>query len=172
MSTQYVWIREEGPGPLVLVRKALLDFWRGVSAPAGERSDYGRACAIGEVGCVDIKGGSVLVLGDDPLRTTWLPKPQGGMFVRWVAADDEAQALAATEAGADATWTPTGCTFTTAGGVHVLFPASCAGSIATSGQSLSFELREGDYNVATAVLEHDNATVLVYRLVWRPKVKR
>ena len=171
VGTEHVWIREQGPGPLVLVRKSMLESWRGVNAPAGERSDYGRACAIGEVGCVELKGGSALVLGDDPLETTWLPKAQGGMFVRWIAADSEAAALAATEAGADATWTPTGCTFTTAGGVHVLFPASVKGSDSSTGASLSLELLEGDYNVTSAILEHDEATVLVYRLLWRPKAR-
>jgi hypothetical protein len=152
----------------------LLDFWLGLNAPAGERSDYGRACAVGEVGSLDMKGGAALVLGDDPLRTTWLPRVQGGMFVRWVAAQDEASAIAATDAGADATWTPTGCTFTTAGGEHVLFPASLTGADAgkQGSESLRFELREGDYNVSSAMLEQSNATVLVYRLVWRPKTKR
>ena len=153
-----------------MVRKVLLDFWRGVTAPAGERSDYGRACAVGEVGSIEIKGGHVLVLGDDPLRTTWVPKPQGGMFVRWVAAEDEAAAMAAVDAGADATWTPTGCTFTTAGGVHLLFPASVSGSDATR-ECLAFELKEGDYNVTSAMLEQGDSTVLVYRLLWRPKSK-
>lgn len=167
---QHVWISEQGPGPLVVVRKATLDFWHGVNAGAGERSDYGRACAIGEVGCVEMKAGTALVLGDDPLRTTWLARPQGGMFLRWVAGDDEAAVLAATDTGADATWSPTGCTFTTAGGDHVLFRASVAGADAGS-DSLTFDLREGDYDILSAILE-DKATVLVYRLVWRPKSRR
>ena len=167
----HVWISEQGPGPLVVVRKSLLGYWRGLNVPGGERSDYGRACAIGEVGCIDIRGGGVLVLGDDPLRTTWLPKPQGGMFVRWVAASDEAAAIAATESGADATWTPTGCTFTTAGGEHLLFPASQAGEDTTQ-ERLAFELREGEFAVSSAMLEDGDATVLVYRLVWRPQARR
>jgi hypothetical protein len=91
----------------VLVRKALLDSWRGVTARGTERSDYARACGAGEVGAIDVKGGSALVLGDDPLLTTWIAKPQGGIFVRWVIAKDEAGALAAMDAGAEATWMPT-----------------------------------------------------------------
>jgi len=168
---KHVWISESGPGPLVVVRKTLLDSWRGVNAPAGESSDYGRACTVDELGCVDIKGGVALVLGDDPLRTTWIPKPQGGMFVRWVTADDEAAAIAATDTGADATWTPTGCTFTTAGGAHVLFAASAAGTDVTSEGGLTFDLREGEYSVSSAMLEQRTASVLVYRLVWRPKTR-
>jgi hypothetical protein len=167
-DTQHVWVREEGPGPLVVVRRVMLDFWRGTTAPAGERSDYGRACAIGEIGCVDMKGGSALVLGDDPLKTTWLPRPQGGMFVRWIAGESEATVLAALDTGADATWSPTGCAYTTAGGGHVLFPAARAGTEAQA-QGLTFELREGDYDILSAVLEQGDATALVYRLVWRPK---
>jgi hypothetical protein len=170
-ETQQVWISEQGPGPLVVVRRVMLDFWRGLNAAAGERSDYGRACAVGEVGCVDTRGGSALVLGDDPLMTTWLARPQGGMFVRWVSADSEAAALSATDTGADATWSPTGCTFTTAGGDHVLFRASVAGTEAGA-DALTFDLREGDYDILSAVLEQDRATVLVYRLVWRPKSRQ
>lgn len=167
---QHIWIVGQGPGPLVLVRKALLDFWCGVDAPAGQRSDYGRACGVSEIGCLDMKGGTALVLGDEPLRTTWLPKPQGGMFVRWIAGDDETSALAALETGADATWTPTGCSFTTAGGEHVLFPAAETGANAAT-ECLKLELREGDYDVLCAVLDGGSASVLVYRLIWRPKTK-
>jgi hypothetical protein len=163
-----VWISDRGPGPLVVVRKVLLDFWQGAEAVAGERSDYGRACAVGEIGCVEMKGGSALVLGDDPLRTTWIAKPQGGIFVRWVAADDEAAAIAATEVGADATWSPTGCSFTTGGGAHVLFAASVPGRDAMR-ESLTFDLREGDYDVTSAMLEQGTASVIVYRARWRPK---
>ena len=165
---QQRWVVGQGPGPLVVVRKALLASWRGLDAPAGQRSDYGRACAISEIGCLDLKGGTALVLGDEPLRTTWLAKPQGGMFVRWIAGDDETGALAALETGADATWSPTGCAFTTAGGEHVLFPAAATGENAAQ-ECQRFELREGDYDVLSAVLDEGRASVLVYRLVWRPK---
>ena len=165
---QNVWITDQGPGPLVVVRKVLLDFWHGAEAPAGERSDYGRACAVGEIGSIDMKGGSALVLGDDPLRTTWLPKSQGGIFIRWIAADDEAGAIALTDLGADATWTPTGCTFSTGGGDHVLFAGRSHGRDALK-DSLTFELREGEYDVTSATLEKGRASVVVYRVSWRPK---
>lgn len=170
----HVWVSEKGPGPLVVVRKAFLRDWHGVSAPSGSASDYGRACAIGEVGVIEMKGGVALVLGDDPLKTTWLARPHGGLFVRWIAADDEASALGALDAAADTTWSPTGCSYTTAGGAHVLFPASMNGddALAKEGASLTFDLRDGDYDVTTTVLEQGRASIIVYRLVWKPKARR
>ncbi len=170
----HVWVSEKGPGPLVVVKKALLAEWRGVESTPGSASDYGRACHVGEVGAIEMKGGFALVLGDDPLRTTWLPRPYGGLFVRWIAADDEASAIAALDAGADSTWSPTGCIFSTTGGAHVLFPASTRGAdaLAAAGSSLSFELKEGDYDVTTTALEQGGASILVYRLTWKPKARR
>jgi hypothetical protein len=171
-TLQHVWISDPAAGPLVVVRKALLDFWGGDSETGRDGlSDCARARAVRELGALDMKGGSALVLGDGPTRTTWLPKPQGGMFVRWVSASNEAAALAATDAGADATWMPTGCTFATGGGAHVLFPASSSGATARE-ERLAFELPEGDYDILCSVLETADASVLVYRLMWRPRARR
>jgi hypothetical protein len=170
-TPQHVWISDPAAGPLVLVREALLDFWGGERVSAGGRSDCARAREVREIGCVEMKGGSALVLGNGAAPTTWLPRPQGGALVRWLAGEDEAAAIAATGAGAEATWTPTGCSFPSAGGAHVLLPAVAQGS-ETERARLGCVMPAGDYDLLCADLEHGGASVRVYRLLWRPSVRR
>ncbi|MBX3190177.1 MAG: hypothetical protein KF819_24330 [Labilithrix sp.] len=170
-EASHVWVCPRGPGPLVMVRKALLASWRGVNASGTDRSDYARACGAGEIGAIEVKGGTVLVFGDDPLRTTWIARPRGGVLVRWVTAKDEAGALAALDAGADSTWMPTGCTFSTAGGEHQLFDAAEVGA-EPSDERVKLELLAGEYDIATAVLDRGDATVIAYRFLWRPPARR
>jgi hypothetical protein len=171
-TAQHVWISDLTAGPLVLVREALLDFWGGERVSRGERSDCARARDVREIGCVDMKGGSALVLGDGAAPTTWLPRAQGGALVRWIDAESEAAAIAATGAGADATWTPTGCSFSSAGGAHVLFPAAAQGADTVGRARLVCVMPAGDYDILCADLEQSGACVRVYRLMWRPIARR
>jgi len=55
--------------------------------------DYDRACDVGDlVGLIPVGGGIALVLGDEPLSTTWVPAraAQGGYLVGWEYAESDA----------------------------------------------------------------------------------
>lgn len=84
------WI-ESGGGPLIIVPEVALSNWEGVARTTiGSRTDYDRACAVDDnVGTIAIGDFEALVLGDEPLRTTWLPDDIGGWIVRWVYAESE-----------------------------------------------------------------------------------
>jgi hypothetical protein len=92
------WIQSNG-GPLLLLPQDLLETWEGADPPSGGRrveaefrfdptgpaTDYDRACDIGEfVGAIEIGEGFGLVLGDEPLATTWISLgPTAGVLARW-----------------------------------------------------------------------------------------
>ncbi|MFB6827097.1 Imm21 family immunity protein [Streptomyces virginiae] len=89
------WV-ESGGGPLVVVPAEVLDRWEGADGE-GPESDYDRACAVVDrTGLLTVGPSHALVLGDEPSSTTFLP--EHGVFVRWVAAESEAELLAGVEA--------------------------------------------------------------------------
>ncbi|MFF5480470.1 immunity 21 family protein [Streptomyces sp. NPDC012935] len=85
------WV-ESGGGPLIAVPETVLPFWAGADGDE-TASDYDRACEIdGFVGLLPVGDSAALVLGDEPASTSYLPDQ--GTFVRWCAADSEAELLA------------------------------------------------------------------------------
>lgn len=78
-----IWVNSHG-GPLIALEARLLPSWRGI-----DDGDYERACAIqGWFGTLPVADGAALVLGDEPLMTTVVLRPDGLLFVRWHAAED------------------------------------------------------------------------------------
>ncbi|WP_328429172.1 immunity 21 family protein [Streptomyces sp. NBC_00443] len=96
------WV-ESGGGPLIAVPETVLPFWAGADGDETV-SDYDRACEIeGFVGLLPVGDSAALVLGDEPASTTYLRDQ--GIFVRWCAADSEAELLARVpDALATAVW--------------------------------------------------------------------
>ena len=105
------WIDSNG-GPLLLLPLDLLGNWGGIEPPKrrvvkaefrwnpdGPATDYDRACDVkGYLGNIDVGAGHALVLGDEPMPTTFLPAPTGGVLVRWVHAETEKELLTAIQA--------------------------------------------------------------------------
>ena len=87
------WVCSAG-GPLILLHQSSLSAWRGV---AGD--DYGRACEVADwIDVLSVADVDALVIGDEPLRATWMELPGliGGL-IRWGAAPDEASLLCRAE---------------------------------------------------------------------------
>ena len=96
------WV-ESGGGPLIVIPVEIAHLWRGdggLGLPDGDLSmvwetvrkhtDYGRACGVDDyLGVLAVGPGECLVLGDEPLATTFLPNKDGGLIVRWVHAECE-----------------------------------------------------------------------------------
>lgn len=96
------WIGSGG-GPLLLLPRDLLADWYGFDdlsphhAPASpvDVSDYDRACRIAReyLARIDVGAGGGIVLGDEPLDTTYVEQPGGtAVIVRWVFANARAEA--------------------------------------------------------------------------------
>ncbi len=77
------WIQSDG-GPLIVLPGEVLGEWTGTRAATKSRSDYRRACdVVGDVGVVAVGRLEGLVLGSEPLRTTWLADDGGVLILRW-----------------------------------------------------------------------------------------
>ena len=83
------WMESTG-GPLVLLPRSRAPQWLGV-----EGHDYADACAVSDyAGLLERSWGQVIVLGDEPFRTTIVRREDGDRIVRWMYAPDEQAALA------------------------------------------------------------------------------
>jgi hypothetical protein len=169
MQSDLKWISSQG-GPLILMEKRLVSNWWGSvnrasnewTAVKDQLTDYDRACAIEDyLGCIDIGPGKGLVLDDEPMQTTWLPFPkeQGGMFVRWQWAPDEASVIKTLGELQEELWHSTNLSFWVNDGVLLLFDAACPGSDIDS--SLTIELVAGRYFIDSAAAQPDEETSLI-----------
>src|SRR5918998_4373634 len=91
------WVGTSG-GPLIVLPAEIAHHWRGIEPPLdaqvpegwkwgdpnGPVCDYDRACGVeDDLGTLDVGPGQALVFGDEPMITAFLPRPDGGVFVRW-----------------------------------------------------------------------------------------
>jgi hypothetical protein len=85
------WVNSAG-GPLIFAEEGFARAWMGVfgcsKTAAGQTTDYDRASRIkGYIEIVECNGGSVLVLGDEPLQSAFFVTDGGEpAIVRWVFA--------------------------------------------------------------------------------------
>ncbi|WP_406738219.1 immunity 21 family protein [Streptomyces sp. NBC_00853] len=156
------WV-ESGGGPLVVVPAEALTRWEGADSE-GPESDYDRACAVvGFTGLLAVGPSHVLVLGDEPSSTAFLP--EYGAFVRWVAAESEAELLGSVGAALeDAAWED-GQVWDVPGPV-VLFDAARPGSQVEPDNHARVDLAAGRYEVRAALVQPNPETAFhLVRLV-------
>ncbi|MCX5178470.1 immunity 21 family protein [Streptomyces virginiae] len=140
------WV-ESGGGPLVVVPAEVLTRWEGADSE-GPESDYDRACAVvGCAGLLTVGPSHALVLGDEPSSTTFLP--EHGVFVRWVAAESEAELLGGVEAALEDVAWEDGQVWEVPGPV-VLFDSAWPGSEVEPDNHTRVELTPGRYAVRAA----------------------
>tara|TARA_R110002072_G_scaffold33030_9_gene100250 strand:+ start:2604 stop:3092 length:489 start_codon:yes stop_codon:yes gene_type:complete len=79
------WISSEG-GPLILISRSSLAYWKGVNS-----DDYDRACAIDDyAGVISVSDSQGLVFGDEPCETAiYYSESIGVLIVRWQWAEGE-----------------------------------------------------------------------------------
>ncbi|MET7622814.1 immunity 21 family protein [Streptomyces sp. NPDC005408] len=102
--TSPVWVESMG-GPLIVIPVSALAAWRGctetgvMAGDATTPDDYDRACAVDDLAgviAVGENGAQALVLADEPATSCYLPEHRA--FLRWLAADSEAELKAAARA--------------------------------------------------------------------------
>ncbi|MDL5200212.1 immunity 21 family protein [Streptomyces sp. ALI-76-A] len=143
------WV-ESGGGPLIAVPETVLPFWAGADGDE-IASDYDRACEVdGTVGLLPVGDSAALVLGDEPASTAFLPDHE--TFVRWGAADSEADLLAGVPTAlATADWEDE-VRWTVPGPV-VLFDAAWPGHDSTRADHVRVVLDPGSYAVRAAQVQ-------------------
>ena len=134
------WVSTNG-GPLVVIPVEFAHHWQGdggLGFPNGDLSmvwetvrnhtDYGRACGIDDyLGMLDVGAGTCLVLGDEPMATTFLPTRDGGIFVRWVHAENEEDVMRGVRSVPESLWNRFPHTIEVGSGGLLLFDSACPG---------------------------------------------
>jgi hypothetical protein len=164
------WISSEG-GPLLLVERSLVSHWQGVSIAQangtenGFQTDYDRACSIEDyVGLIAVGTGEALVLGDEPMQTSWLTlSDRNGILIRWQWAADEESVRNTLNEITEAAWQPTDVLFQSKTDELLLFDAASPGDEIES--SLVINLSAGEYSVDTAFWQpNDETSLILHRL--------
>ncbi|MEY9904864.1 hypothetical protein ABIA35_001080 [Catenulispora sp. MAP12-49] len=160
-----MWVENEG-GPLLVAPESELAHWGGSTGddgPVETWGDYGRACSVrGYLGLVDVGGQQALVLGDEPAPTTYLAEER--MFLRWVAADSEAELI---EAGQRALqngvqWDEDEGLMWVIREPVVLFESWLSGMELEPDNHLVIDIEPGRYRVrATGLSDHHSGAILV-----------
>jgi immunity protein 21 of polymorphic toxin system len=164
------WINSRG-GPLICAETHIAAQWMGIRGLSAvnrvAKSDYERACAAIEylqpIPCGTEK---VLVLGDEPLQSTFLTEQDGQQVIaRWVYAQSHQLAEAAlAKDGAEAFEISPRVKFRVNGGIVVLFDAALPGSEAT--QAVRSNIEPGRYEVTTEKLEINRVySFLIHRFI-------
>src|SRR5262249_23615596 len=130
------WVCSAG-GPLIVAPTEIAPHWRGVRGwypsedgrPTGKTaSDYARACSIDDyLGTLEVGSGRALILGDEPMETTFIPKLGGGVLVRWMYAEKEDGVLRAVEMVPEFAWKPTPHQIEVAQSGFLIFDSACPG---------------------------------------------
>lgn len=168
--TSLSWVESSG-GPLIVMHRSQLRTWWGAFGPQQDRdipssgkTDYARACDIEtEIGVLGLAAPQILVMGDEPDRTTARIDGTTIFLLRWRAATSEVTLMSDFEnLSANLTFEPAG-TFETDAGEHLMFDAANVGW--QPGNSLRIDLGATRYAIGTALLLTDQTELLVHRLV-------
>ncbi len=187
------WIHSTG-GPLLLVPTEHVRSWEGIDPPPRRRqvvarfrwagpdapaTDYDRACDVdGWLGVLEIGSGHGVVLGDEPMGTTWQASGSleasgesegtaGGLLVRWMYADSEAEALRALQRVPETAWRDDGIVLEVGGEGLCLMDAATPRSELADDDHLTIHLPPGTYAFATAEHRPDSQTSLVLHRLTR-----
>jgi hypothetical protein len=159
------WV-ESGGGPLLVAPKSELAQWGGSTnddGPVEAWGDYGRACSVqGYIGLVSVGGQQALVLGDEPASATYLPAER--LFLRWAAADSEAELVAAAKQALqeDVRWDEDEDLIWDVREPVVMFDSAWPGSEMEPDNHLVIDLEPASYRVRATYLEdQDNWMILV-----------
>jgi Immunity protein 21 len=178
------WV-QSGGGPLIVIPVEIAHLWRGIGGlglPNGDLSmvwetvrdhtDYGRACGVDDyLGVLKVGHGDCLVFGDEPLETAFQPTEDGGIFVRWVHAQQEEDVVRAVQVVPEDVWQPSPHMFHVRRGGLLLFDSACPGDDLPSPRIegvvswMRVPVPGGTYEVDTADYEPDDHTrVILHRL--------
>lgn len=183
------WMESNG-GPLLLVPGEFLSAWRGIvppstgqhieakfrSFPDEPASVYDRACDVeADIGLLEVGAGHGLVVGGDPCGAAWLASEEpsseankresGGILVRWVYANGEADVIAALEHVPESAWKDSGLTLTVGSEPLYLLDAAYNLDDLRGDDHLTIHLQAGTYSIATAEYEPDaHISLILHRL--------
>ena len=163
----------------MLLASKFKPFWSGIEPPKdgrvidarfrwnpdGPATDYDRACDVdGYAGLISVGAGVAIVLGEEPLPTTWQPLSDGGgLLVRLHTSETGDYPDTLPVPPPDLEWEAVG-EFTTDGSPLVLFDSTESGAQPPIFPSLPIELAAGRYAVENAEWKHSLMELRLVRL--------
>ncbi|BAY14152.1 Imm21 family immunity protein [Calothrix sp. NIES-2098] len=184
MKSRLKWISSTG-GPFVLIHTLDLNKWFGgysftteenkveIHLEGGglvleedflnpQKTHYGKACEYPNL-CriIDLDGKQVIVLGDEPATTAWFPyaDDSGGIFIRWIYANDEESILRSLNGIPKKGWERNGI-FNAKSSSFKLIDSFSPGINIKDNESLAITLNPGNYELATLEYQPDISTHL------------
>ncbi len=155
------WISSMG-GPLVMMGKEDSQVWKG-AAPSGMDSHYQQACNVnGLWGVIQVEDHTAIILGDEPAQTTWIPfdNKSGGTLVRWIYAENEAEAAKHLEKMPESNWVTDGTINITAELMYVFDSVETVKEALQTENLLTVSLKIGAYEMLTQEYKPDEKTHL------------
>lgn len=140
------WLETTG-GPFVVLPASRASSWRGA-----ETDDYSDACRVEDyAGVLQRPWGDVLVLGDEPMRTATVHRPDGLVIVRWMYAPN-AETLVHAALHLDVAHAPVAerVRFAPVDGLHLVLDAADAGDLA---ETIDVRVPEGATGIITHVVK-------------------
>jgi hypothetical protein len=174
------WIDSAG-GPLILIADKTVGLWSGILKRSAyltnvdedandfldpDEADYGKACLIEDyLGLVMVDDEEVLVLGDEPMLTTFFFSQDKPVLARWFYGEDKEfvdNTLLNIDLSSINNW-EFALTFNLMSNKQFLFDSACSKSMIDKKQEdcLHINMNPGRYKLSTSVYEPDSKTKLI-----------
>lgn len=174
------WIASAG-GPLILIPEKSYKLWSGIFKRSAyligieedaedfldpDETDYGRACLVDDyLGLVKVDSEEVLILGEEPMLTTFFFSLEQPVLARWCYGESEALVenyLATIDLDSIGNW-EFALTLNISSTRQFLFDAACSASMLDheSNDYLPLNIPQGRYKIWTSMYEPDAKTKLI-----------
>lgn len=174
------WVATGG-GPLILVPVEVAHLWRGIDGigPSSEvwenwgenkfsGTDYGRACGVDDyLGVLACGPSECLILGDEPMQTTFLPAKDVSLIVRCMWAESEDDVIRVIQSVPEGVWEATLHRLNVGEGQLLFFDSAYSGddlpttSAGANVPWLKVSIPRGTYEIDTADYQPDQQTRLI-----------
>lgn len=177
MTNQLKWIESAG-GPFIFISDKVVGFWSGILnrdsyLNGGDEeaedfldpneADYGKACLIEDwLGLSQINDENVLVLGDEPVITTFFFSADKFILVRWIYGENKESVnnFILTLDTETINWEFI-LEFNITSDKQFLFDSACSRNMLNEEEYLEINLQQGMYKVSTATYQPDDKTHLL-----------
>lgn len=175
------WIQSAG-GPFILISEKDVGFWSGIlnrdsylvngdeEAEEAEdfldpnEADYGKACLIeGWLGLTIINNEKVLVLGDEPISTTFFFSAEKPVLARWFYGENKEfvnNLILSMDIDSIDNW-EFALEFNVMSDKQFLFDSACSRNMLNEEEYLEINLKSGVYKVSTAIYKPNDKTQLI-----------
>lgn len=166
------WIESSG-GPLICIENELAIEWMGIdgskTASNQPTNDYARACELKDyLGRIELINGSALILGDEPLPTTVLKKPDSDFIIRVYYMDSDADVPALLNTIDDSVFNNPieSLVYNVKSSKLIIFDSAISGGDYKK-PILVFNLLPGKYNILTKRVDPDSRTSFLLHKFYR-----